>query len=86
MHANQKAISARSCYQLRDLYPAAAQDLTKYHSSIANVALHLPLLVPEDQLDFGRRTEAISAVIKISLSPLNLFLVYGILCVISKTT
>lgn len=33
------------------LDPAAAKDLTKSPSSIMNVALHFPHLVPEDQLD-----------------------------------
>jgi len=37
------------------LDPTVAQDLTIHHSSIANVALHFPHLMPEDHLEiFGR--------------------------------
>jgi len=32
-----------------------AQDLTKYHSSIAKAVLHFPRLVPKDHLDFFGR-------------------------------
>jgi len=46
------SIVGRSCYQLCISDLIAAEDLTKYHSSITNVVLHFPHLVPEHQLDF----------------------------------
>ena len=50
------------------LDPAAAQDLTKYHSSVANVAYIFPILCLKTSWIFGRWLEAIWAVQRFSLS------------------